>query len=525
MKKTLKIKIGGVVFNIDEDAYDILKSYLDSLKDHFRSMEEGNEVIDDIEIRIAEIFEQKVGDHKDVITKEDVQDMIDIMGEARDIIDEDTPSHEGRTTYRKSGKRFYRDADNAVLGGVCSGLGAYFNVDPLWFRILFLVLIFAYGAGLVYIILWIVIPKAETATQKLEMRGENVTVQNIEKTIKQEYESVKGNFKKMKDSRAYNSTTSALNEVFHGIGNVILIFLKIILIIIGIALIFVGFTVLMSFLGALFFSNLLFFPDIFDAPGFYLPHVLPIFTDPSNVPFAMVALILVVTIPLIALIYGGIKLIFRFKVKDKVIGLIAFIIWFLSLAGLAALVGFEAVNYDTSSRYSSMTQLNPPASNILYLEMADRSLEFDTEDFIVFEVEDDGVYRNRETGIIYGKPELDIVKSTSGEVELELLKRSRGRTRLIAQEHARELEYTWDQTDSLLVFDPFFSLPLEQRWRDPSIQIELRIPVGMLVYLDDELVDIIQYIQNTSDTWRYNMVGKTWIMTEEGLAEVSDTTN
>jgi hypothetical protein len=110
-------------------------------------------------------------------------------------------------------------------------------------------------------------------------------------------------------------------------------------------------------------------------------------------------------------------------------------------------------------------------------------------------------------------------------VELELLKRSRGRTRLIAQEHARGLEYSWDQTDSVMIFDPFFSLPKEQRWRAPSIELELRIPVGMAVHFDEDMVNIIHYIENTSHTWRYNMVGKTWVMTEEGLAEVADSIN
>ena len=198
MKKTIKIKIGGVVFHIDDDAYDMLKEYLNSLNDHFKGMEGGTEVIDDIETRIAEIFEQKVGDRKEVIDKNDVVSMIEIMGEAKDIIDEEEPFTTGtEKTYSRTGKRLYRDPDNAILGGVCGGLGAYFNVDPVWFRILFIILVFVYGLGLVYIILWIVLPKAETTTQKLEMKGKNVTVQNIERSLKEEYESVKGNFRKM----------------------------------------------------------------------------------------------------------------------------------------------------------------------------------------------------------------------------------------------------------------------------------------------------------------------------------------
>ncbi len=519
MKKTIKIKLGGVIFHIDEDAYEMLKSYLDSLKDHFRGMEEGQEVINDIEIRIAEIFEQKSGDQDKVIEKDDVKKMIDTMGEARDIIDEEE-NGSYRRTYRRMGKRFYRDPDNTVLGGVCGGLGAYFNVDPIWFRLLFLILIFAYGAGLVYIILWIVIPKAETATQKLEMKGENVTVHNIERTIKEEYDSVKGNFRKIKDSNAYNKTTDAVNEIFRGIGNVILIFLKIILTFIGIVLILVGLTVLTSFFVALLFSNTLFFPDLFDVPRFYLPHILPIFTSLENVTIVMIALLIAVTIPLIALIYGGIKLIFRFKVKDKVIGLIAFLVWFLSIIILVVIVGIEASNYESSARVTHTYKLKTVENKVLYLDMNESRVDLDRENFVLFEINNDGVYRDPESGIIYGKPRLDVVESESGGVELEFLKRSRGRNRDIARDHARELEYIWNQRDSLVVFDRFFSLPKDQRWRSPYINIELKLPLGYAVHFDEDMTAIIKGIGNVSHTRSYDMVGKTWLMTEEGLTQI-----
>lgn len=521
MKKTIKIKIGGVVFHIDDDAYDMLKEYLNSLNDHFKGMEGGTEVIDDIETRIAEIFEQKVGDQKEVIDKNDVVSMIEIMGEAKDIIEEEEPFTPGsQKTYSRTGKRLYRDPDSAILGGVCGGLGAYFNVDPVWFRILFIILVFAYGFGLVYIILWIVLPKAETTTQKLEMKGQNVTVQNIERSLKEEYESVKGNFRKMKDSRAYNRSTEAVNEVFRGIGNIILIFLKLILMIIGIVLIIAGFSVLIAVLGALLFSNVLFFPDIFDVPRFYLPHILPIFTAQANVPFVLIALMLTIMIPLIALIYGGIKLIFRFKVNDKVIGLIAFIIWFISLAGLATVVAFEGANFDERARITNTYQLEDTQSNTLYLQINDLPDFAEQMEFVSIEIENEGIYRDPNTGTIYGKPGLDIVKSESGEVELELRKRSRGRNSQIAWEHARELEYYWDQKDSLVIFDPYFKLPDGQRWRDPSVRLRLKLPEGKSVYFEDGMTRIIHNIRNITHTWDYDMIGKVWTMTDEGLEEV-----
>lgn len=520
MKKTIKIKIGGVVFHIDEDAYVILSAYLDSLTDHFKGMEGGKEVMEDIEARIGEIFEQKTSGHKEVIEVEDVEEMINILGQAKDIIEEDEEvTYTRQTTYSNKAKRLYRDPDNAVLGGVCGGLGAYFNVDPIWFRILFLVLLLAYGTGLIYIVLWIVLPKAETPRQKLEMRGENVTVKNIEKSIKVEYENVKGNLSKLKDSDTYARSTSAVNEVFRGIGNVILIFLKIILIIIGVVLIITGFSALLSFLGILAFSNTLFFPDVLDIPSFHLPDILPIFTDPRSVPFVLIAMILAVVIPLFALIYGGIKLIFRFKAKDGFVGLTAFIVWFIAVIGLASMVAFEGVNYSDSARITNTATLDSLHSNTLYLKTSNMPLNEEDGDFIYFEVDNDGVYRDRNSGSIYGKPRFTIESSESGELELEVQKRSRGRTSKIAWNHARELEYYWNQRDSLLHLDPYFKLAEGQRWRDPYVRLKLKVPEGTSVYLDENMTEIIYNIPNISGTWDFDMVNKTWTMTEEGLAE------
>lgn len=520
MKKTIKIKIGGVVFHIDEDAYAILKSYLDSLSDHFKGIDGGKEIMEDIEARIGEIFEQKTSGHKEVIEVPDVEDMINILGQARDIINEDEEiSYTSRSYQSSKGKRLYRDPDNAILGGVCGGLGAYFNVDPIWFRVLFLILLLAYGTGLIYIVLWIILPKAQTPSQKLEMKGENVTVQNIEKSIKNEFENVKGNFSKIKDSDTYSRSTNAVNEVFRGIGNVILIFLKIILIIIGVALIIAGFSSLLGFLGILAFSNTLFFPDMLDIPRFHLPHLLPIFTDPRNVPFVLISLVLVVVIPLFALIYGGIKLIFRFKAKDRVVGLVSLVVWIVAVVGLSSMVAFEGVNYNESARITNTYTLDSIPSKTIYLETKQMPVGTEEEDFAYFEVDNDGIYRNRNTGTIYGKPRFTIESSESGEVELEIRKKSRGRKSKIAWNHARELEYYWNQRDSLLLLDPYFKLGEGQRWRDPYVRMKLKVPVGTSVYLNENMTEIMYNIPNVSNTWDYDMVNKKWVMTEEGLAE------
>ena len=198
MKTTITINLGEIVFHIDDDAYEMLHTYLLAIEKHFVNEEERKEVMSDIEARLSELFKESLGEKRDVIMKDDVSKVIEIMGEPEDFIDEET-SQEGKKQSNmnyKTNKRLYRDPDNRVLGGVCGGLGAYFNNDPLLFRILFIILFFIGSVGFwIYIILWIAIPEAKTTAQKLEMRGEPITLENIKKSVRDEFEKVKRNMK------------------------------------------------------------------------------------------------------------------------------------------------------------------------------------------------------------------------------------------------------------------------------------------------------------------------------------------
>ncbi len=201
MKKTFTINISGTVFHIEEDAYEVLQKYMTNLKHHFGNSEEGKEITADIEARIAELFVEKSSDQKNVVTVDWVNEVMETMGTFDDYADEDsdTESMQGQT---KRKRRLYRDPEQSVLGGVCSGLAAYFNMDIAIVRIIvvLLFLITSGGALLVYLILWIAVPKAVNTSQRLEMRGEEVTVKNIEKFIKDEVNSVKESYNNFRKS-------------------------------------------------------------------------------------------------------------------------------------------------------------------------------------------------------------------------------------------------------------------------------------------------------------------------------------
>jgi len=187
MKKTVSINISGIIFHIDDDAYERLNRYLNSIKRHFSKMDGRDELVTDIESRIAELLQEKIQDTKQVISIEDINQVISMMGEPAEM-DEDTDTEPVRShkTYSYSrAKRLYRDPDGNMISGVSNGLAAYFNIDPVWFRILFIGTLFFGGAGLIaYIILWIIVPEAITTAEKLEMRGEPVNGSNIERSIR-----------------------------------------------------------------------------------------------------------------------------------------------------------------------------------------------------------------------------------------------------------------------------------------------------------------------------------------------------
>ena len=202
MKKTLTVNLGGTVFHIDEDAYRLLDEYLCNLRLHFRKQEGADEIINDIETRISELFSEKIGLNTQVITIAYVEEVIERMGKPEEFEDEnssaynDAPGAETKhTSYKesaKTAKRLYRNPDDKILGGIISGLAAYFGWDATPLRLIVLIVLIC-GVGTlipIYIILWLVIPEAQTAAEKLSMRGEDVTMENIGKTVTDGFEKV-----------------------------------------------------------------------------------------------------------------------------------------------------------------------------------------------------------------------------------------------------------------------------------------------------------------------------------------------
>ncbi len=169
MKRTISASLNGKAYTFDEDAYQALERYLNQLNRHFTNDPNKTEVIADIESRIAEHFDSYLKVPEQVINLDEVNRVINIMGLPKDFEPSAGADESTTGTYSK----LYRDIDNRILGGVCSGMGHYWKADPVLFRLLFFLLALWGGLGvLIYLVLWVVTPPAVTPLQKNEMKGD-----------------------------------------------------------------------------------------------------------------------------------------------------------------------------------------------------------------------------------------------------------------------------------------------------------------------------------------------------------------
>jgi len=199
MTKTISINLGGLLFHIDDLAFQHLQAYLEAIERQFSNETERKEIMQDIDSRISELFSERINREKEVVSAAVVEAVIGIMGEPLDFAPSNETSyseHKNENSKRGIHKRMYRDPDERVLGGVCAGLAAYFNSESWLFRILFIAFSFFFLSGaLIYLALWIIIPEANTTAQKMEMRGEPITIENIKNTVISEFERVKQRIK------------------------------------------------------------------------------------------------------------------------------------------------------------------------------------------------------------------------------------------------------------------------------------------------------------------------------------------
>ncbi|MEZ4994979.1 MAG: PspC domain-containing protein [Saprospiraceae bacterium] len=197
MNKVLQINLGGYPFTIDEDAYKKLDTYIKEIRQHFAGTEGYEEITTDIEARLAELFQERLT-NRPIVSLKDVEEVITRMGRPEEFEtdsmgdDDPTQSKKDKKSSYKTGKRLFRNTDEQIIAGVCSGIAAYFGIsDPIWVRLAFVLIALSGGFGVpIYLILWAIVPKAGSASDRLAMRGEPINVSNISRIVKEEFEHI-----------------------------------------------------------------------------------------------------------------------------------------------------------------------------------------------------------------------------------------------------------------------------------------------------------------------------------------------
>lgn len=527
MKKTFTINISGSVFHIEEDAYEKLRDYLQMLTVHFGSDADGREILQDIEARIAELFAKKMeAEGKDVILESWVDEVMVRMGKPEDFIEEKEENDEPEAAQPaavKMRRRMYRDPDHRVIGGVCSGMGAYFRIDPVVLRIIFFILFWlSWGiALLVYLMLWIAVPKAKTTAEKLEMRGQEATVSNIEKSIKEEVKEVKESYKRFRNSDAYTKGREQMGQVGDVSYNILRVILRIVVIAAGVFLIILAFVGLIGFITSMVIGQSIFqsAPWISGlGPEFHMPEIANFFIAPGSMTILMIAIAFLVGIPLLGILYAGTKMVFRFKSNSKLIFLSSLGVWTVALITVIVVSVSQIKDYSKETTITQNQVVNCQNCKTLYLELGDDPYASQSSRYQV-DLSRMRVISDSEGPVLVGEPRLDVEESNSNEFVILIRKKSRGSNLDTAKENVEDILYNFSQNDSIIRFNPYYTIKDNKRWLDQEVDITVKVPKGKSVYLGNKMERIINDIENVSNTWDGDMVGKYWEMTDLGLQE------
>lgn len=528
MNKTVTSNIAGFIFHMDENAFHKLEQYLGKIRNYFAGSEGEDEIISGIEERIAEMFQAK---KKEVIGMSDVEEMIGIMGQPEAFMDEDdreesqsrsTSSSSSRRTRDEAPKRVYRDSDDKVLGGVCSGVSYYLGInEPLWFRLAFLLTFLFAGTGLfLYIILWIIIPEAKTPSQKLEMKGQKINAENIGKAVSTEIDSVKKKWNEEGDANPVKKVGSFIGRAISLVGKLIIGLLNVLGRILGFFLLMIG---------------IIGFITIMTIP-FGLPTMISIGNDGIMSSYAVqdilhnlvggagtmvwitIAGMLVYGIPMLALAFIGTKLLFKYQSPNKGIVVTGLSLWLVGIV-MSSFIAMNVLSDFSSEGTKTETvelQFSADPSKVIYLglnhEMGDDEPTVEAD---IFGLE---LLASGNTTKLYGRPEFHINRATSGGPALIIKRSANAKKKEDAVERASKVDYGFTMNDTALLLNGYFSIPDGELWRTQDVDLELLLPVGYTIYLSNEMGKIIYDIDNVTNTYDGDMLGRRWIMTPEGLA-------
>ena len=586
MKKNISINISGIIFHIEEDGFERLKEYLESINKYFSTFDGSSEIIADIESRIAEIFLSKLNEEKQVITLEDVTSLITTMGGIQDFqavedeigspepedatepeAEDEQPEEAKSSTTEEPKKKLYRDGKRRLVGGVASGIGNYLSIDPLWIRLIFIVLLFdvfltfsisavvlityiilwiavpesddleedkkikkiyrnpqgrviggvangiaAYfgvdvalirvlfvlatllgGSGLIgYTVLWIILPEARSITDKVQMKGEPVTLENIESNIKSTQEAKAHPKEESVIVKILLFPFRLIAIILSGLGKALGPMLKFILefirIIVGVALTIAGLSVLFSVLitGSVFLG-LMAGSDVVHLGTFPIELI-----HETISPIGFVAGMIVVGIPGLAIMFLGLSIASKTRIPSATVGWAMFAVWLVGIIGLSFTLPAVIHEFRSEGEYSTTT----------YYALEDKQLILDINETGYDEYPD---VRLKLRG--YEGDQIKLVQDFS----------ARGTTKKEAIDHAKEIGYNVLQQDSILIFDSNIDFGSIARFRDQDLMMTMYVPYGQTFIMRNDFDNLIYYSFGYQGYSSSQIIGNTWMFNPTGL--------
>lgn len=524
MNKTIIININSIVFHIEEDAYETLRSYMIDIKRHFGNSEDSREILEDIENRIAEMFSESIQTgKKEVINSEDVGQVIGQMGRVSDFEMEfggtaienerefsETDSTQSAksdmyadTVHYMAPKKLMRDMEDKVFGGVCSGLGHYFNIDSKWVRIIFVLFFLFGGSGiLLYLVLWAVMPKAMNRADKLAMRGEQANLHNFKKSYDAEMKDGRENFTGTEEhtNRGARSVGDFIARFFSVLGHIIAVIMLVFtgLVVFGIFAFFV-----FNVLNILGYPNPLFFPPLK-------------MLDPTSAFFAILAGTLGAGIPFLALFFIMLRAVFRSKSMNNYV---AMSLWAAWGASIVMILYFVVVTNKDFVEESTISIEKPLERHHAYqLSWNDiRVIKAQEED-----LQSKGEDLAKRAGVMgnFLRDDIGIQIEPLDSLEAPYIQynyQAKGKTYGDASDRASKINYQIKQTGDEIAFDSHFTLQKQQLIRDQRVNVVLFLPVGTEISLSRDLDYRISGMDGAN--CRLNSASRfsEWIVQQDGV--------
>jgi phage shock protein PspC (stress-responsive transcriptional regulator) len=530
MNKTIIININGIVFHIEEDAYEVLKNYMTDVKRHFMDSADSLEITTDIENRLAEMFSEILArDNKQVIVEQDVLAVISQMGTVEDFAsadEEEKRSAEPKFRYATESRRLFRDPDDHLAAGVCAGIASYFDIQPVWIRLAFAAAFCFFGSGLfLYIILWLVIPKALTRADRMAMKGEKLDLQGFKRNFEDELKGAQSHLNNLHDEvkPLIYKTRDFAGDFFEYLRVFLLGASKVFVKISGVLIMLVCLGLTIALLITVF---------AFFAYGKHnIDRVFPfnIVNHEYALPFITGAFFLV-ALPLLGLILLTTRIVFNRTAIARPTGYTLLVLWLVSLCVVVYYSVEVAAEFKSGGRFSQTISIKPVPGNVYHLQLnnvrylsSEDSARLDIKHSFAGKIilDDDNEYDNDRDD--NGSPRNVTINIEQSDVAKPVLIESfsaRGRDYADALMNARNVVYQFKQTDSLLTFDRRLQHQGNGSWRGQEVRLTLKVPIGTELVIDqklDQYLDGIDIYGCQNKTMLEHATTAPFIMAANGL--------